>query len=102
VHPNPRPALIDLYHKTLSAATSLPDVSVYKSAVVSLTQKRLAVVEKTEDLNEIETTIGAGQIEEVIEQAESELGLLEQLKAWRPWEALEEPAPKGQWTGFNK
>jgi NADH dehydrogenase (ubiquinone) 1 alpha subcomplex subunit 5 len=97
VHPNPRPHLIKTYKDTLTALTRLPATAVYRQAAEALTQQRLAVVESNEDVAEIERTIGAGQIEELIMQAKDELTLVPKMEEWKPWEPLETPVPKGQW-----
>ena len=97
VHPNPRPHLISTYNTTLSAVARLPATAVYRQAVESITQHRLSVVNATENVNEIEEQLNAGQIEELILQAEDELKLLAKMEEWKPWENLETPIPKGQW-----
>ncbi|KAG0174759.1 hypothetical protein DFQ28_000334 [Apophysomyces sp. BC1034] len=97
VHSNPRPHLIQTYNNTLKALSRLPASAVYRQATESLTQQRLTIVESTENVEEIETKIGSGQIEQVILQAEDELKLVGKMEEWKPWEALETPIPKGQW-----
>ncbi|RUO96373.1 ETC complex I subunit conserved region-domain-containing protein [Jimgerdemannia flammicorona] len=84
VHPTPRPHLIKTYGDTLTALSRLPATAVYRQATEALTQHRLAVVESTEDLGEIEAKIGAGQIEEVIIQAEDEQRLVAKMAEWKP------------------
>ncbi|CAO3644826.1 unnamed protein product [Cunninghamella echinulata] len=73
VHPNPRPHLIQTYNNTLSALSRFPAHAVYRQATESFTKNQLSIVEFTEDVNEIETKIGGGQIEELILQAEMNL-----------------------------
>jgi NADH dehydrogenase (ubiquinone) 1 alpha subcomplex subunit 5 len=89
--------LISTYNTTLSAVARLPATAVYRQAVESVTQHRLSVVNSTENVNEIEEKLNAGQIEELILQAEDELKLLAKMEEWKPWENLETPIPKGQW-----
>ncbi|KAI8379514.1 ETC complex I subunit conserved region-domain-containing protein [Radiomyces spectabilis] len=98
VHPNPRPHLIQTYNNTLKALSRLPSHAVYRQATESMTQQRLSIVESTENIDEIEQKIDGGQIEEVILQAEDELKLVGKMEEWKPWEPLETPAPKDQWT----
>ncbi|KAH7121245.1 ETC complex I subunit conserved region-domain-containing protein [Dendryphion nanum] len=51
-----------------------------------------------EQISEVENQIGAGLIEEVIQVAEGEHGLVDEMIKSKGWEALEEPAPEGQWS----
>jgi len=97
VHPNPRPHLIKTYNDTLAALSRLPTVAVYRQATEALTKHRLSIVESTENVSEIEKKIDAGQIEQIITQAEDELRLVPKVEEWKPWEPLQEPPPKGQW-----
>ncbi|KAF2748637.1 NADH-ubiquinone oxidoreductase-like protein 299 kDa subunit [Sporormia fimetaria CBS 119925] len=55
-----------------------------------------------EQVSEVESQIGAGLIEEVIQVAEGELKLAGEMLEAKPWEPLEEPAPEGQWTYFER
>jgi NADH dehydrogenase (ubiquinone) 1 alpha subcomplex subunit 5 len=78
--------------------TRIPTTAVYRQATESLTQHRLNIVESTENIEEIETKIDVGQIEEVIIQAEEELKLVAKMEEWKAWETLETPIPQGQWV----
>lgn len=49
------------------------------------------------DLTKLEKAINAGQIEEVIVQAEKELSLARKMLEWKAWEPLVQDPPKGQW-----
>ncbi|RIA91321.1 ETC complex I subunit conserved region-domain-containing protein [Glomus cerebriforme] len=98
VHPDPRPHLIKTYNKTLNALTHIPPTATYRQATEAITQNRLKIVESTKNIQEIEEKIGAGQIEEVIWQAEDELKLVAKMEEWKPWESLEVEPPKGQWV----
>ncbi|KAI8058387.1 ETC complex I subunit conserved region-domain-containing protein, partial [Syncephalis plumigaleata] len=101
VHPNPRPHLIKVYQETLEALKPIPNSAVYRQAAEALTKQRLSVVEQLENVEEIERTLDAGQIEEVIIQAEDELQLVSKMIEWKAWEPLEVPAPEGQWTQYR-
>ncbi|RKP25105.1 ETC complex I subunit conserved region-domain-containing protein, partial [Syncephalis pseudoplumigaleata] len=101
VHPNPRPHLIKVYHETLEALKPIPSTAVYRQAAEALTRQRLGVVERLENVEDIEETLDAGQIEEVIIQAEDELKLVAKMIEWKAWEPLEVPAPEGQWTQYR-
>ncbi|WPG99190.1 nadh-ubiquinone oxidoreductase 29.9 kda subunit, mitochondrial [Acrodontium crateriforme] len=51
-----------------------------------------------DQINQLETEIGAGLIEEVIQVAEGELKLAHTLAESKIWEPLEEKAAEGQWV----
>ncbi|KAF2261512.1 NADH-ubiquinone oxidoreductase 29.9 kd subunit precursor [Lojkania enalia] len=55
-----------------------------------------------EQISDIESRIGAGLIEEVIQVAEGEHKLASAMIKSKAWEALEEPAPEGQWSYFER
>lgn len=55
-----------------------------------------------EQVEEIETKIGCGLIEEVIEVARGELKLVDTMLESKPWEALEEKPAEGQWEYFER
>lgn len=55
-----------------------------------------------EQIETIENKIGAGLIEEVVQVAEGELQLVDEMLRHRPWEELEEKAPAGQWSYFER
>lgn len=83
-HPNPRPALISLYNIALeNLKQDFPSHSVYRQATEGFTKKRLAIVESTEVVEEIENKIGNGLIEELIIQANDEIELAKKLADWK-------------------
>ncbi|KAF1925214.1 NADH-ubiquinone oxidoreductase 29.9 kd subunit precursor [Didymella exigua CBS 183.55] len=51
-----------------------------------------------EAISDLENKIGAGLIEEVIQVAEAEHTLVEEMIKSKVWEPLEEPSPEGQWV----
>jgi len=55
-----------------------------------------------DQINEIEVKIAAGLIEEVVQVAEGELTLVDEMLESRVWENLEEAAPPGQWEYFER
>ncbi|KKY19206.1 putative nadh-ubiquinone oxidoreductase 299 kda [Phaeomoniella chlamydospora] len=55
-----------------------------------------------DQISEIESKIGAGLIEEVIQVAEGELELVDEMLKSKVWEPLEEKAPEGQWSYFER
>ena len=93
----PRSSLKEVYSKTLGVLGTLPSSSVYKQQAEFITKQRLDLVNKTEDVMELENLINCGQIEEVIVQANDELQLAEQMSSWQSWEPAESQAPAGQW-----
>jgi len=70
-----------------------------ESKVVELEKEPMLTVEQVE---EIEGKIGAGLIEEVIQVAEGELGLVDTMVKSKAWEDLEEKPVEGQWTYFAR
>ncbi|KAL1879421.1 hypothetical protein VTK73DRAFT_6953 [Phialemonium thermophilum] len=55
-----------------------------------------------EQIEELETKIGAGLIEEVIQVAEGELKLIDTMAKAKVWESLEEKPAEGQWEYFER
>ncbi|KAF2734599.1 hypothetical protein EJ04DRAFT_493333 [Polyplosphaeria fusca] len=55
-----------------------------------------------EQVSDIESRIGAGLIEEVIQVAEGEHILADEMVKSKVWEKLEEQAPEGQWSYFER
>ncbi|CAG7926034.1 unnamed protein product [Penicillium olsonii] len=55
-----------------------------------------------DQISEIEQKIGAGLVEEVIQVAEAELKLVDELAKAKVWEELEEKPQPGQWTYFAR
>ncbi|KAH8691301.1 putative NADH-ubiquinone oxidoreductase 299 kDa subunit [Talaromyces proteolyticus] len=57
---------------------------------------------EAEQIADIENKIGAGLIEEVIQVAEGELKLVDELAKSQVWEELAEKPRPGQWTYFER
>lgn len=89
VEPNAKPILLDIYAKTLSALEGVPSTAEYRKTVEALTKERMAVVQGTDDLTVIESTIAAGQVEQLIQQAQDELGLIPRLVSARAFDAYD-------------
>lgn len=69
------------------------DVQAHLSSEPQLTVSQIA---------ELEDSIGAGLLEEVIQVAEGELKLLDVMHRAKVWESLEEKPTTGQWTYFDR
>ena len=85
--PEARRVLVQLYEKTLNDVKIMPEGVPYRKAVEDITNYRLNVVRKFEDIRDIEAEVGAGQVEELIEQAKDELRLIPDYAEWKEWEA---------------
>jgi NADH dehydrogenase (ubiquinone) 1 alpha subcomplex subunit 5 len=81
--------LLSLYAKTLTALEGVPAASEYRKTVEGLTKERLAAVNSTSDLLAIEAKVGAGQIEQLIQQAQDELKLIPTLIASRAFDSYD-------------
>ncbi|KAA8650572.1 hypothetical protein EYZ11_003545 [Aspergillus tanneri] len=57
---------------------------------------------EAQQISDIENKIGAGLIEEVIQVAEGELKLVDELYKSKAWEELEEKPSPGQWVYFER
>ncbi|EST04525.1 ETC complex I subunit [Kalmanozyma brasiliensis GHG001] len=116
VSTSPLAELESRYQKTLSLLTTLPEASVYRQATSALTQQRLAIVtkyvgeanavksqpEQIEGIYEqAEAELDAGQLEQVLEQAQAEYRLAAKMVDWKAWEPLEHPPAPGQWSYFS-
>ncbi|CAI7613336.1 hypothetical protein PCG10_004626 [Penicillium crustosum] len=55
-----------------------------------------------DQISHVEQQIGAGLIEEIIQVAEAELKLVDELAKAKVWEELEEKPRPGQWTYFER
>lgn len=89
VHPAPFAKLRTTYASTLSILSQMPPAAVYRQAAEGITKDRLAAVEllgaaaDEAAIEAVELKIGAGQIEEVIAQAEDELSLAGKMLEWK-------------------
>lgn len=79
VQPNAREVLIGLYNKTLDVVQIIPETAQYRKTVEEISRHRLKVVEESKGWEEIEAKLGAGQVEQVIEQAKDELLLIPKM-----------------------
>lgn len=84
VHPNPLPELIKTYESTLSALSTIPQSSVYRQGVEALTRHKLNIVTGANgNIQEAETGLKEGQIEESLDIASDELNLVAKMAEWK-------------------
>lgn len=102
VHPNPLPAIKATYEATLKALAHLPPAYAYRQGTEALTTSRLAIVQQAIDkyhveagkrmkedgsgdqaVEAVESALGLGHIEEVLEIARSEEGLVAKMLEWK-------------------
>lgn len=81
--------LVEIYNRTLSAVKDVPAQAAYRVNVEKTVKHRLAILQESSDLADIEAKFGIGRIEEVIEIAQDELDLIPHMAAWKPWEVAE-------------
>lgn len=89
VEPQAKAVLTSLYSKTLAEITKIPESAEYRKAVEKMTKERLEVVNGTDDIPTIEASIGGGQVEQLIQQAKDELGLIPVLLSARAFDAYD-------------
>ena len=88
VHSQPLPTLMHTYESTLTLLQQIPTSAVYRQSVESITKERMAVIKQfgghgsEDELAQVEHSIGAGYIEEVLEQAKEELALAGKIIEW--------------------
>ena len=83
---DPHSALLGVYKETLAVLGEMPADAPYRISTEALTVGRLAVVNAEKEIEAIETKIGHGQAEELIQQAEDELSLAKNMGKWQPWQ----------------
>jgi len=97
VSSNPHHMLSVLYGKTLRTLQRMPQDAAYRKYTEEIINKRYDLVKSEKDIPALESKIGCGQIEEVIQQAEYELKLSRKMLEWKPWEQLKTVPPPTQW-----
>lgn len=85
----PHQTLTELYNRTLTAVKDVPADAAYRVNIEKTLKHRLAILEESNDIADVEAKFGIGQIEEVIEIAQDELELIPHMTAWKPWEVAE-------------
>lgn len=85
--PNAREALATVVKEMLAQVKKkIPEGTGYRKIVEATYKSRLDIIEKTLNPTDIESSIGVGQIEELVAQAKDELRLVSQMASWKPWE----------------
>lgn len=85
----PYQTLTELYNRTLTAVKGVPADAAYRVNIEKTAKHRLAILQESNDIADVEAKFGIGQIEEVIEIAQDELELIPHMAAWKPWEVAE-------------
>ncbi|XP_017781922.1 PREDICTED: NADH dehydrogenase [ubiquinone] 1 alpha subcomplex subunit 5 [Nicrophorus vespilloides] len=97
VNQHPHHTLGVLYGKILRTLQKMPESAAYRKYTEQVINERASVLKGTACVETVEKSIGCGQIEEVIVQAENELILARKMLTWKPWEPLTKEAPATQW-----
>ncbi|CAM9905531.1 unnamed protein product [Discosporangium mesarthrocarpum] len=87
---NARSNLIALQEKILEKVKIIPPTVQYRKDVESISNYRLKVAREMDDEEKIEEEINMGQLEELIQQGESEMRLIDIYAEHRLWETVEE------------
>ncbi|EUB61609.1 NADH dehydrogenase [ubiquinone] 1 alpha subcomplex subunit [Echinococcus granulosus] len=93
----PHASLKAAYKRILDIVKMMPETAAYRVHTEKVVSERLALVEKTPNVSDLEKKIDCGQIEEVIVQARNEYELAKNMLKWKPWEPLVQEAPPNQW-----
>lgn len=88
VDPSARSNLFNLYSELKGKLCQLPEDYAYRKGMLAVLDNRSKMIkdEAFTDLD-LESEIGEGQLEELVEQAKEEIKLFEKLSnEWKPWE----------------
>jgi len=97
VDPNGKETLLKLSEEVLESVTRIPADAQYRINVEGFFKHIHTTCGTTDDIQQIETTLDLGQIEEVIVNAQDELGLIDyyfENKGWELVKAAHEEADK--------
>ena len=84
VHPNPLPELTNAYESTLKLLSTIPETSVYRQGVEALTRNKLKIIQEANgDIAAVEKKLDEGLIEEALDVAKDELGLVSKMVEWK-------------------
>jgi len=84
VHPNPLPELTKAYESTLNMLSTIPETSVYRQGVEALTRNKLIIIQEANgDVAAAEKKLDEGLIEQALDVAKDELGLVSKMIEWK-------------------
>ncbi|KAL7630360.1 UNVERIFIED_CONTAM: hypothetical protein RMT77_013376 [Armadillidium vulgare] len=86
-----------LYGKIERCLERFPEDAAYRKYTAEIISHRHNILKSEPDITKVEEKIGAGQVEELIVQAENELFLARKMLNWKPWEPLVKEPPPNQW-----
>lgn len=92
VDPEGRVNLIALNEELLEAVKEIPAHNEYRKSIEATAAYRIKVASATEDEEAIEEEIGMGQLEELIESQQEEMGVLKMYIEHKMWEHIDELA----------
>lgn len=90
IHPSPLPALLSTYSATLALLATIPQSSVYRQSVESITLDRQQIILRFQSeggekaIESVETEVGLGCVEELLVMAHDELALVGKMLEWKP------------------
>lgn len=68
-----------------------------------MTRNKLKIVQEANgDIMAVEKKLDEGLVEQALDVANNELGLVSKMIEWKAWESLEEKPVPGQWEYFGK
>ena len=86
VHHDPIPHLVQTYKTTLEKLSAIPETSVYRQGVEALTNHKLNIVQAANgNIAEVEKQLDEGHIEESLDIATDELGLVSKMVDWKAY-----------------
>lgn len=87
VLPSGRETLEKSVEAVLSAVKlRIPEGAGYRKVLEATYEHRMSIIRGSDNVADIETKIGSGQIEELVAQAKDELNLIPHMVSWKPWD----------------
>ena len=79
--------VVPLVEAVLSAVKlRIPEGAGYRKVLEATYEHRMSIIRGSDNVADIETKIGSGQIEELVAQAKDELNLIPHMVSWKPWD----------------